>query len=375
MEVKKLLGETASVANVSSDEEEFDETKHHAVLASLNRGYDKSILRTKTGACVARKKVLFADGVAPGDESSSSGAEALRSPAKITASKQRKRLRRKRTLKATGRKRLMDRLKLPDLDLEEKEHVDPELEAMPPPPPPPGSPPPMLPQPRCINPPPVQMIDFRDAPPMLPFRAGGTSTPSSTSSAGGPSMSSSAYSSPAGPGSSSGAGGASAASQSPSSGPNGATNNPSGSAGGNNSSHSMNNLTGQIPPPPPSGGGPGSSQNSNFRNLPPHMRPHLLPTPPPPSHHHYNHLLQPPLPPPPPPSHHVAPHHSPAGMSPGSGGGGSNVPGGIMMKKSHRSHRVPDGGMVHPIETIGSGGPSGALPPPPMPMRYYEGPH
>lgn len=62
---------------------------------------------------VARKKVLFADGVAPGDESSSSGAEALRSPAKIAASKTRKKLRRKRTLKATGRKRLIDRLKLP----------------------------------------------------------------------------------------------------------------------------------------------------------------------------------------------------------------------------------------------------------------------
>ncbi|KAL9692761.1 hypothetical protein quinque_016516, partial [Culex quinquefasciatus] len=167
MEVKRLLGETATVATVSSDEEDFDEAKHRAVLASLNRGYDKSILRTKTGACVARKTVLFADGVAPGDESSSSGAEALRSPAKLNASKQRKRLRRKRTLKATGRKRLMERLKLPDLDLEEKEHVDPELEAMPPPPPPPGTPPPMLPQPRCINPPPVQMITtFRDAPPM-----------------------------------------------------------------------------------------------------------------------------------------------------------------------------------------------------------------
>lgn len=62
---------------------------------------------------MARKTVLFADGVAPGDESSSSGAEALRSPAKLNASKQRKRLRRKRTLKATGRKRLMERLKLP----------------------------------------------------------------------------------------------------------------------------------------------------------------------------------------------------------------------------------------------------------------------
>lgn len=84
--------------------------KTHPTISKLN----KSRLIVKfLFSSVARKTVLFADGVAPGDESSSSGAEALRSPAKLNASKQRKRLRRKRTLKATGRKRLMERLKLP----------------------------------------------------------------------------------------------------------------------------------------------------------------------------------------------------------------------------------------------------------------------
>uniref|UniRef100_A0A182SRJ5 Uncharacterized protein n=1 Tax=Anopheles maculatus TaxID=74869 RepID=A0A182SRJ5_9DIPT len=45
---------------------------------------------------------------------------------------------------------------------EEAEDIDPELENLPLPPPPPGSPPPELQQPRCLNPPVVRMIDFRE---------------------------------------------------------------------------------------------------------------------------------------------------------------------------------------------------------------------
>uniref|UniRef100_A0A182QN83 Uncharacterized protein n=1 Tax=Anopheles farauti TaxID=69004 RepID=A0A182QN83_9DIPT len=109
-----------------------------------------------------KKSVLFADGVAPGDESSSSDDETKeRSPNKLSTAKQRKKMRRQRALKISGKKRLMDRLKQPELD-EEAEQLDPELENLPPPPPPPGSPPPELQQPRCLNPPVVRMIDFRE---------------------------------------------------------------------------------------------------------------------------------------------------------------------------------------------------------------------
>lgn len=324
MEVKRLLSETATMANASSSEEEFAAVKHQDLVSSLNRNYDRSILRTKTGSCVARKKVLFADGVAPGDESSSSGAEALRSPAKIAASKTRKKLRRKRTLKATGRKRLIDRLKLPDINLEEQEQVDPELESMPPPPPPPGSPPPELSQPRCINPPPVQMIDLRDVPPMLPFRSSsGSSTPSGTPSSGGASMPPSAYS-PA---------------STPSNGGNNTTINPN---------HNMNSHGG--PPPPPPSGASGVSP-SMYRPVPmppnippPHMRSH---------HHQHSHHFHP-LPshlhqPPPPPL--------PSGMAPGG-----------HMKKPRRDgyrsgpHPPPMDQSPHPIETIGTSGPSSRHP-------------
>lgn len=301
MEVKRLLAETVTVAQ-SSSEEEFDAERHKGIIASLNKNYDRSILRTKTGSCVARKAVLFADGVAPGDESSSSGAEALRSPAKISASKQRKKIRRKRTLKTTGRKRLLDRLKLPELDLEEQ--VDPELERMSPPPPPPGSPPPELLQPRCVNPPPVQMIDFTDAPPMLPFRSNSSSsTPSNTPTSSGSSMPPSAYP-PATP---------------PSNGAN------------SSAANSNQNVNSHGPPQSTSSSGGGVPLNTNsgvFRasplpaNIPPHMRPH----------HHGHHFHHPPPIPLPPPITPTAP-----GMSTGA-----------IMKK-HRREGYRGGGPLQPI--------------------------
>uniref|UniRef100_A0A182J5H2 Uncharacterized protein n=1 Tax=Anopheles atroparvus TaxID=41427 RepID=A0A182J5H2_ANOAO len=152
----------------ASSDEEFETIKQADLLASLGRSYEKSILKlpkppNAAGSGTAVKKsVLFADGMAPGDKSSSSADEAKeKSPNKQSVAKQRKKLRRQRTLKISGKKRLIDRMKLPELE-QEPEEIDPELENLPPPPPPPGSPPPELQQPRCLNPPVVRMIDFRE---------------------------------------------------------------------------------------------------------------------------------------------------------------------------------------------------------------------
>lgn len=168
---------------------------------------------------------------------------------------------------------------------------------MPPPPPPPGSPPPELMQPRCINPPPVQMIDFSDAPPMLPFRASGSgSTPSNTPSSNSSGMPSAAFA-PATPP------------------PNGGNNTS------NNSNHNLN-----VPPPPPSGpyrAAPIPSSGST------HMRSHHH------SHqHHYHHSHS---------QHHQ--HHSQSG----------HLPPSQSIKKSRREGYRDS---PHAIETIGSSGSS-----------------
>lgn len=163
-----VIGSVPGTGSAGSSDEEFEMVKQADLIASLSRSYDKSILKTAksngaVGSGTAKKSVLFADGVAPGDESSSSDDETKeRSPNKVSVTaKQRKKIRRQRALKLSGKKRLMDRLKQPELD-EEAEQLDPELENLPPPPPPPGSPPPELQQPRCLNPPVVRMIDFRE---------------------------------------------------------------------------------------------------------------------------------------------------------------------------------------------------------------------
>ncbi|EAA05059.3 AGAP011241-PA, partial [Anopheles gambiae str. PEST] len=131
------VGGSGAGGSASSDEE-FETIKQADLIASLARSYEKSILKTAKpnaggGSSTAKKSVLFADGVAPGDESSSSGDETKeRSPNKLSAAKQRKKMRRQRTLKLTGKKRLIDKLKQPELD-EEAEEIDPELESLPPP--------------------------------------------------------------------------------------------------------------------------------------------------------------------------------------------------------------------------------------------------